>query len=81
MVNHRGPEFKELINRVTARLQNAFVTRNDILILTASGTGGLEAAIVNFLSPGDPVLGVIYRLVRGSLRQDRHDLRRGRDQG
>lgn len=58
MVNHRGPEFKELINRVTARLQNAFVTRNDILILTASGTGGLEAAIVNFLSPGDPVLGV-----------------------
>jgi len=58
MVNHRGPEFKELINRVTARLQTAFVTRNDILILTASGTGGLEAAIVNFLSPGDPVLGV-----------------------
>jgi aspartate aminotransferase-like enzyme len=58
MVNHRGPEFKELINRVTARLQNAFVTRNDILILTASGTGGLEAAIVNFLSPGDAVLAV-----------------------
>jgi len=58
MVNHRGPEFKELINRVTERLQTAFVTRNDILILTASGTGGLEAAIVNFLSPGDPVLGV-----------------------
>jgi aspartate aminotransferase-like enzyme len=58
MVNHRGPEFKELINRVTARLQTAFVTRNDILILTASGTGGLEAAIVNFLSPGDSVLAV-----------------------
>jgi len=58
MVNHRGPEFKDLINRVTARLQTAFVTRNDILILTASGTGGLEAAIVNFLSPGDAVLAV-----------------------
>src|SRR3954454_15204108 len=58
MVNHRGPEIKELINRVTERLQTAFVTRNDILILTASGTGGLEAAIVNFLSPGDPVLAV-----------------------
>ena len=58
MVNHRGPEFKELINRVTERLKTAFVTRNDILILTASGTGGLEAAIVNFLSPGDPVLAV-----------------------
>jgi aspartate aminotransferase-like enzyme len=58
MVNHRGPEFKELITRVTERLKTAFVTRNDILILTASGTGGLEAAIVNFLSPGDAVLAV-----------------------
>lgn len=58
MVNHRGPEFKELITRVTGRLQTAFVTRNDIVVLTASGTGGLEAAIVNFLSPGDSVLAV-----------------------
>jgi len=58
MVNHRGPEFRELIGRVTGRLQKAFQTDNDLLILTCSGTGGLEAAIVNFLSPGDPVLGV-----------------------
>jgi len=58
MVNHRGPEFRELISRVTGRLQAAFATRNEILIITASGTGGLEAAIVNFLSPGDPVLAV-----------------------
>ncbi len=58
MVNHRGPEFKELITRVTGRLQTAFATRNDILILTCSGTGALEAAVVNFLSPGDPILAV-----------------------
>jgi len=58
MVNHRGPEFKELITRVTGRLQTAFATRNDILILTCSGTGALEATVVNFLSPGDPVLAV-----------------------
>ncbi len=58
MVNHRGPEFRELIGRVTGRLQQAFVTTNDILILTCSGTGGLEALIVNHLSPGDPVLAV-----------------------
>jgi aspartate aminotransferase-like enzyme len=58
MFNHRGPEFRALIGRVTERLQHAFGTRNDILILTASGTGGLEAAVVNFLSPGDPVLAV-----------------------
>ena len=58
MVNHRGPEFRELIGRVTGRLQDAFVTANDILILTASGTGALESLIVNHLSPGDPVLAV-----------------------
>ena len=58
MVNHRGPEFKELITRVSGRLQAAFKTRNDMLILTCSGTGALEAAIVNFLSPTDPVLAV-----------------------
>ena len=58
MINHRGPEFKSLIGRVTRRLQTAFQTSNDLYILTASGTGGLEAAIVNFLSAGDDVLAV-----------------------
>jgi aspartate aminotransferase-like enzyme len=58
MVNHRGPEFRELITRVTKRLQTAFATDNDLLILTASGTGAMEAVIVNHLSPGDRVLAV-----------------------
>jgi aspartate aminotransferase-like enzyme len=58
MVNHRGPEFRELIGRVTQRLRTAFATNNDLLILTCSGTGALEAAVVNHLSVGDNVLGV-----------------------
>jgi aspartate aminotransferase-like enzyme len=58
MVNHRGPEFKALLGRVTAGLQRGFRTRNEVIILTSSGTGALEAIIVNFLSPGDPVLAV-----------------------
>jgi aspartate aminotransferase-like enzyme len=58
MVNHRGPEFRELITRVTGRLQAAFGTRNDILLLTCSGTGALEAAVANHLSAGDDVLAV-----------------------
>ncbi len=58
MVNHRGPEFKALLGRVTAGLQRGFRTTNDVLILTSSGTGALEACVVNFLSPGDPVLGI-----------------------
>ena len=56
MVNHRGPEFHELITRVTSQLKQVFMTQNDLLILTASGTGSLEAAIVNTLSPGDKVI-------------------------
>lgn len=58
MINHRGPEFGALILDITARLKRFFQTENDVLILTASGTGGMEAAIVNTLSPGDRVLAV-----------------------
>ena len=56
MINHRGPEFKEILYRVTARLKQVFETRGDVYILTSSGTGAMEAAIVNTLSPGDRVL-------------------------
>ena len=58
MVNHRGPEFKELLYRLSRDLRTAFGTNGEILILTASGTGGLEAGVVTFLSPGDRVLSV-----------------------
>ncbi len=58
MVNHRGPEFKALLVRVAEQLKAGFRTDHEVLILTASGTGALEAAIVNHLSPGDPVLAV-----------------------
>ena len=56
MINHRGPEFKELIEATTAGLKQVFMTTNDLYILTSSGTGALEAAVVNTLSPGDKVI-------------------------
>jgi len=56
MINHRGPEFKEILYRVTDGLKKVFNTRNDVYVLTSSGTGAMEAAIVNTLSPGDKVL-------------------------
>ena len=58
MINHRGPEFQALVTGTSERMRPAFGTTQDVLILTASGTGGLEAAVVSFLSPGDAVLGV-----------------------
>ncbi len=58
MINHRGPEFQQMLRDVTAKLKQLFQTQSDVFILTGSGTGGLEAAIVNVLSPGDKVLSV-----------------------
>ena len=58
MINHRGKEFGEIIRLLTSRLQTFFQTKNDIFLLTASGTGSMEAAVVNTLSPGDPVLAI-----------------------
>ncbi len=58
MINHRGKEFAELIKEVTSRLKELFQTKSDVFILTSSGTGAMEAAVVNTLSPGDRVLAV-----------------------
>jgi aspartate aminotransferase-like enzyme len=58
MVNHRGDEFKALTRRIEASMKPFFGTENDVVLLTCAGTGGLEAAVVNTLSPGDAVLAV-----------------------
>jgi aspartate aminotransferase-like enzyme len=58
MINHRGPEFRELLERLQAGMKPYFGTTGDIAILSCAGTGGLEAAVVNTLSPGDRVLAV-----------------------
>ncbi|MCK5124249.1 MAG: alanine--glyoxylate aminotransferase family protein [Dehalococcoidia bacterium] len=58
MINHRGGEFAEILNSTTEKLKQAFQTKGDVFILTSSGTGGMEAAIVNTLSPGDKVLSI-----------------------
>jgi aspartate aminotransferase-like enzyme len=58
MINHRGPEFAALMERIVRRMRPFFGTRADIVLLTAAGTGALEAAVVNVLSPGDRVLAV-----------------------
>jgi aspartate aminotransferase-like enzyme len=58
MVNHRGAEYHKTLLEVTEKIQAVYQTKNDLEILTGSGTGGLEAAVVNVLSPGDKVLSV-----------------------
>jgi aspartate aminotransferase-like enzyme len=58
MINHRGPEFAAMLDRILTGIKPFFGTTSDIAMITAAGTGGLEAAVVNTLSPGDRVLGV-----------------------
>jgi aspartate aminotransferase-like enzyme len=56
MINHRGPEFKELFLEVTRGLKWLLNTENEIVIFPSSGTGVMESAITNLFSPGDAVL-------------------------
>lgn len=58
MINHRGPVFKDMIERMTRNMQSLLLTKNDVYFYTSSGTGAMEGAVVNTLSPGDPVLSV-----------------------
>jgi aspartate aminotransferase-like enzyme len=54
--HHRTPEFRGLFTRVLADLKEFIGTKNDVLVLTSSGTGFMEASISNLTSPGDQVL-------------------------
>ena len=56
MVDHRGTEFAELLRETTAGIAELIGTSGDVLLLTGSGSGAMEAAVVNTLSPGDRAL-------------------------
>jgi len=55
-IHHRTPEFRALYQRVLAQLKDFVGTRNDVIILSSSGTGAMEASVSNLTSPGDRVL-------------------------
>src|SRR5258707_13472962 len=56
LINHRGPEYARLLHGIAERMQSIFATTGDVLLLRASGTGSLEAAVTNMFGPGDIVL-------------------------
>jgi aspartate aminotransferase-like enzyme len=55
-IGHRTNEFSNIMGEVTANLKWLHQTENDVLMLNVSGTGAVEAGIINFLSPGDRIL-------------------------
>ncbi len=56
LLHHRTPEFSQIFMDVTEGLKYVFQTKQDVYILTSSGTGAMEAAVINILSPGDKVI-------------------------
>ena len=56
IVHHRAPRFTEILKEVVAGLKYVFQTGNDVIIFASSGTGAMESAVVNTVSPGDQVL-------------------------
>ncbi len=55
-IHHRTPEFRALYTRVLAQLKEFVGTKNDVIILSSSGTGAMEASVSNLTSPGDRIL-------------------------
>ena len=55
-MHHRTPEFRALLKKVLAQLQVFANTESDVVLLSCSGTGAMEAAVTNLTSPGDRVL-------------------------
>nr|HDN00945.1 alanine--glyoxylate aminotransferase family protein [Deltaproteobacteria bacterium] len=68
IIHHRSPQFSAILTKVREDLKYLYQTKNDCLILASSGTGGMEASVVNLLSPGDKVL-----VIRGGKFGERWD--------
>jgi aspartate aminotransferase-like enzyme len=56
IINHRSDDFVELYTDVVEKTQQVFQTQNDIVALSASGTGAVEASVVNIVKKGDKII-------------------------
>jgi aspartate aminotransferase-like enzyme len=56
MIDHRGPGFAAVLTEVLDGVKRVFETENDLVLFTSSGSGGLESAVANLVSPGDQVV-------------------------
>jgi aspartate aminotransferase-like enzyme len=74
VLNHRGPEFREILRETSSLAQTVLGTANDVLFYASSGTGMMEASLANVLAPGDKALVVVngqfgerFATIAGSL--------------
>lgn len=58
IIHHRTPQFQAILKEAAEGLKYVFQTHNDVFMLTSSGTGAMEASVINLLSPGDTAITV-----------------------
>lgn len=58
IIHHRTPQFQKILQEAEEGLRYVFQTKGDVLIFTSSGTGAMEGAVCNLLSPGDKAITV-----------------------
>ncbi len=58
LIHHRSADFQEVIGQVRAGLKKIYQTANEVLIFCSSGTGAMESAVTNLLSPGDKAIAI-----------------------
>lgn len=59
MIHHRTPEFDKILTRTLSAVKSVFQTQEDVFMLTSTGSGGMEALLVNTISPGDKVIAIV----------------------
>lgn len=69
VINHRSQDFVELYTEVIEKTQQVFQTKSDIVALSASGTGAVEASVVNLIKKGDKVIIPVNGEFSGRLAQ------------
>ncbi|MGU3575007.1 pyridoxal-phosphate-dependent aminotransferase family protein [Brucellaceae bacterium C25G] len=60
IVNHRGPQMKKILSEIQTMIKPLFGTTQSVLIFGSSGTGVMEASLINVLAPGERVLALVH---------------------
>lgn len=58
MIHHRTPEFDQILSQALSKLKTVFATQQSVYVMSATGSGGMEALLINVLQAGDAVLGI-----------------------
>jgi len=69
IINHRGPDFASLYESIQQNLKYVFQTKNDVFVLTSSGTGGVTCAVGNIVNPGDKIITPVYGVFSERLKE------------